>query len=66
MTEAAYRIIPEGGGLKVEIERPGETVQVAVGFASETDAQAWIEEDRRIAGIDDRQPPMEPPHLLGT
>jgi hypothetical protein len=63
MTQAAYRIIRTGSGLKVEINRPGETVHVAVGFESEADAKAWIEEDKRIARINDRQKPIDPPHL---
>lgn len=66
MAEAAYRIVPEGAGFKVEVERPGETIQVAAGFQSEADARAWIEEDKRIAGIDARQRPVEPPHLRET
>ena len=63
MTQAGYRIIPVGSGFKVEINRPGETVHVAVGFESEADAKSWIEEDKRITGINDRQRPIEPPHL---
>ena len=62
MTQAAYRIIRTGSGFKVEINRPGETVHVAVGFESEADAKAWIEEDKRITGINDRQEPIDPPH----
>ena len=63
MTQAAYRIIAEGSRFKVEVIRPGEPVQVATGFESGADAQAWIEEDKRITGIDDRQKPVEPPRL---
>jgi hypothetical protein len=63
MTEAAYRVTPEGTGYKVEINRPGELIQTAVGFASEAAAQAWIEKDKRLAGLDDRQEPVDPPKL---
>lgn len=63
MTEATYRIIPEGRVFKVEINRPGEMLQTATGFISEADAQSWITEDRRIAEINDRQKPIQPPHL---
>lgn len=63
MTAAAYRIIPDGSRFKVEINRPGETIQVAAGFESEGDARAWIEEDKRITGIDERQNRVDPPRL---
>ena len=63
MTEATYRVIPAGAGFKVEINRPGEVTAMAEGFASEADAQSWIEEDKRIAGINSRQEPIVPPHL---
>jgi hypothetical protein len=63
MTQAAYRIIRTGSGFKVEINRPGETILVAVGFESEAAAKSWIDEDKRIAGIDGRQKPIDPPHL---
>lgn len=62
MTEAAYRIVAEGSWFKVEINRPGRPIQIAAGFETEADAR-WIEEDKRITGIDGRQKPMTPPHL---
>jgi hypothetical protein len=58
-----YRIIPANGDYKVEVNRPGEMVRTAEGFRSEADARSWIAEDRRIADIDARQKPIEPPHL---
>jgi hypothetical protein len=61
--EATYRIIQAGTGFKVEVNRPGEMVQLADGFESEADAASWIEEDKRIAELDDRQKPAEPPKL---
>jgi hypothetical protein len=63
ITQAAYRIIRTESGFKIEINRPGEAVHVAVGFESEADAKSWIEEDKRITGINDRQEPIDPPHL---
>lgn len=63
MTEATYRIIAEGTGFKVAIDRPGATNQVAGGFSSAADAQAWIDADRRITGIDDRQRSIAAPQL---
>jgi hypothetical protein len=63
MTQAAYRIIRTESGFKIEINRPGEAVHVAVGFESEADAKSWIEEDKRITGINDRQEPIDPPNL---
>ena len=63
MTQATYRIIAARSGVKVEIARPGEIIMVAEGFESVPDAKSWIEEDKRITGIDDRQKPTNPPHL---
>ena len=63
MTQATYRIITASSGVRVEITRPGEIMVVAEGFASVPDAESWIEEDKRITGIDDRQKPTNPPHL---
>jgi hypothetical protein len=58
-----YRIIHVNGDYKVEVNRPGEMIRRAEGLKSEADARAWIAEDQRIAGIDARQKPIEPPHL---
>jgi hypothetical protein len=63
MTQATYRIIAASSGVTIEITRPGEIMVVAEGFASVPDAKSWIEEDKRITGIDDRQKPTNPPHL---
>lgn len=63
MTEAKYRVLSTRLGFKVEIDRPGEVIQFADGFGSEAEATAWIEADKRLSGIDDRQTPATPPHL---
>jgi hypothetical protein len=63
MVEVTYRVMPNGLGFKVEVNRPGEMIQTAIGFRSEADAQSWIAEDKRIAEINDRQKPIQPPHL---
>jgi hypothetical protein len=61
--EISYRITGMDGDYKVEVNRPGEMIHVADGFKSRAEAEAWIAEDKRIAGIDARQTPIEPPHL---
>jgi hypothetical protein len=53
MKDATYRIIPSSSAFKVEITRPGETILVTEGFESETAAQTWIDEDKRVERIDD-------------
>ena len=63
MVEVTYRIIPDGHDFKVEVNRPGQMIQTAIGFTSETDAESWIAEDKRIAEINERQKPIRPPHL---
>jgi len=63
MTQAAYRIIQTALGFKVEINRPGEIIQFADCFETEADANAWIEQDKRLSGLDDLQTPIAPPHL---
>jgi hypothetical protein len=50
MSDASYRVIHhDGGGVSVEVVRPGALPQVATGFASEADATEWIVQDRRLS-----------------
>ncbi len=63
MTEATYQIISGNSGCKVEINRPGEILATAEGFALEADAQSWIAEDKRTAALNGWQKPVPPPHL---
>ena len=60
---AEYRIVRAGPEFRIEITQLGAVPQVAAGFDSAADANAWIEEDRRIAGIDARLVPAPPLRL---
>ena len=54
MAKTVYRIIPqENSTFTVEIYRPGESNYGASGFASEADAEAWINEKKKIAKADE-------------
>ena len=49
MTDANYRVIRrEDDSLVVEVTRPGSLPHLAVGFASEAEADAWIAQDKRL------------------
>ena len=60
--DTKYEIIQEGA-YKVRITRLGEFVQEADGFSTRADAASWIAEDQRIAGMDERVAPINPPAL---
>jgi hypothetical protein len=49
MTDVNYRVIHrEDDSFAVEVTRPGSLPQMAVGFATETEADAWIARDKRL------------------
>lgn len=49
MTDEIYRLFRrEDGHFAVEVTRPGNLPQLAGGFASEADADAWIAQDKRL------------------
>jgi hypothetical protein len=49
MAEANYRVIHrEDDSFAVEVTRPGALPQLAVGFATEAEADAWIAQDKRL------------------
>lgn len=49
MADAIYRIIHrEDGSVAVEITRYGLLPQMAIGFATETEANDWIAQDKRL------------------
>jgi hypothetical protein len=49
MVDATYRVIRrEDDSFAVEVTRLGASPQLAVGFATEADADAWIAQDRRL------------------
>ena len=49
MTDANYRVIHrEDDSFAVEVTRLGFLPQMAVGFATEAEADAWIARDKRL------------------
>jgi hypothetical protein len=49
MADANYRVIQRGdGSFVVEVTRTGALPQMAAGFATEADADAWIAQDKRL------------------
>ncbi len=49
MADATYRVIPrDTGSFTVEVTRTGALPQMAAGFASEAEADAWIAQDKRL------------------
>jgi hypothetical protein len=55
MTEITCRIIRSDTNYRAEAIQPGRVMHVAEGFASESDAQGWIEEFRRLLTVDNRR-----------
>lgn len=50
MADATYHVIHrEDDSFAVEVSRPGNLPQTAVGFASEAEADAWIAQDKRLS-----------------
>lgn len=49
MAETTYRILRrEDNSFTVEVVRTGVLPQTAIGFASESDAEGWIAQDKRL------------------
>jgi hypothetical protein len=49
MAETTYRILHrEDDSFAVEVVRAGVLPQTAIGFASESEAQGWIAQDKRL------------------
>jgi hypothetical protein len=49
MADASYRVIRRAdASFAVEITRPGALPQLAVDFATEAEADAWISQDKRL------------------
>jgi hypothetical protein len=63
MSDTTYQIFQDGDAYKVRITRLGNFIQEADGFASHADAASWIAQAQRIAVIDEKQKPIDPPHL---
>ena len=66
MIGTTYCIVRTQLGYDVEIRTLGALLQIAGEFPSEEAAKAWIEQDKRIAEIDERQIPVDPPHIRRT
>jgi hypothetical protein len=55
MEKTVYRIIPQANStFTVEVFGPGEKRYGAAGFASEADAEAWVNEKKKAAKADER------------
>jgi hypothetical protein len=63
MSDTTYQIFQDGDAYNVRITRLGNFIQEADGFASHADAASWIAQAQRIAVIDEKQEPIDPPHL---
>jgi hypothetical protein len=49
MADAKYRLIPrDDTSFAVEVTRTGALPQMAAGFATEAEANAWIAQDKRL------------------
>ena len=49
MADVSYRVIRRAAdSIAVEITKPGALPQLAVGFATEAEADAWISQDKRL------------------
>ena len=48
MADANYRVIHQEDGFAVEVTRIGALPQLAAGFATEAEADAWIAQDKRL------------------
>ncbi len=49
MVDAHYSVIRrDDDSFAVKVTRPGALPQMAVGFATEADADAWIAQDKRL------------------
>jgi hypothetical protein len=49
MADANYRVIQQGNdSFSVEVTRFGALPQIAAGFATEAEADAWIAQDKRL------------------
>lgn len=55
MADVSCRIIRSETGYRAEASQPGRTIHIARGFVSESDAQIWIEEYRRLVDAEERQ-----------
>jgi hypothetical protein len=55
MAEVACRIVRSDTGYRAEATQPGRVLHIAEGFVSESDAQRWTEECRRLVDIDEQR-----------
>ena len=55
MTEITCRIIRSDKNYRAEATQLGRVMHVAEGFASESDAQCWIEECQWLLTLDNRR-----------
>jgi hypothetical protein len=63
MSDTTYQIFQDGDAYKVRITRLGSFIQEADGFSSRADAASWIAQAQCIAVRDEKQEPIDPPHL---
>lgn len=63
MADASYRVIRRNDdSFAAEVTRTGALPQMAAGFASEAEADAWIAQDKRLSeAADPFRTPASPP-----
>lgn len=53
MVRTIYQVfVQQDGGYGVVLSQLGATIRTATGFAAESDARAWIEQDTRLENAD--------------
>lgn len=61
MAQITYRVFRQpDGGYGVALHQRGTIARTATGFASEAEAEAWVERDKRLEGADDVTPLRTP------
>ncbi len=57
-TMTQYIIVPngDGSGFNISVAGANGARQTMLGFSSEAEAEAWIVQDRRLAGADEPSP----------
>jgi hypothetical protein len=63
MSDTTYQIFQDGQTYKVRITRLGNFIQEASSFSSHADAASWVEQDKRLATINEKKEPKASAHL---
>jgi hypothetical protein len=62
-SDTTYQIFQDRQTYKGRITRLGNFAPEADGFSSFADAVSWVAQAKRLAGRDEGQEPLAPPHL---